>query len=66
MRQEGAFSGFDGDIPKGFDVDEFSSAFVRFENGASLIIEVSWLLHHGTEMMMCEPGFVELKLVCTG
>jgi predicted dehydrogenase len=28
---------------------QFSSAFVRFENGASLIIEVSWLLHHGTD-----------------
>jgi predicted dehydrogenase len=47
--QDGAFSEWGGDIPKGFDVDEFSSAFVRFENGASLIIEVSWLLHHGTD-----------------
>jgi predicted dehydrogenase len=47
--QDGAFSNWGGDIPKGFDVDEFSSAFIRFENGASLIIEVSWLLHHGTD-----------------
>jgi len=47
--QDGAFSIWGGDIPKGFDVDEFSSAFVRFENGSSLIIEVSWLLHHGTD-----------------
>lgn len=47
--QDGAFSKSGGDIPKGFDVDEFSSAFIRFENGASLIIEVSWLLHHGTD-----------------
>ena len=47
--QEGAFSKWGGDIPKGFDVDEFSSAFVRFENGASLIVEVSWLLHHGSD-----------------
>ena len=47
--QDGAFSKWGGDITKGFDVDEFSSAFVRFDNGASLIIEVSWLLHHGTE-----------------
>ena len=30
-------------------MDEFSSAFVRFDNGASLIIEVSWLLHHGSD-----------------
>ncbi len=47
--QKGAFSEWGGDIPRGFDVDEFSAAFVRFENGASLIFEVSWLLHHGTE-----------------
>lgn len=45
-RQEGAFSKWGGDIPAGFDVDEFSAAFVRFENGASLMLEVSWLLHH--------------------
>jgi len=48
-RQEGAFSRWGGAIPKGFDVDEFSAAFVRFANGASLIIEVSWLLHHTAE-----------------
>jgi predicted dehydrogenase len=47
--QEGAFSGWGGDIPTGMDVDEFSSAFVRFENGASLIIEVSWMMHHGID-----------------
>ena len=29
-----------------YDVEEFASAFVRFENGATLILEVSWLLHH--------------------
>jgi predicted dehydrogenase len=45
-KQEGAFSAWGGDIPAGFDVDEFSAGFVRFENGASLMIEVSWLLHH--------------------
>jgi len=48
-RQPGAFSQWGGDIPSGFDVDEFSTAFVRFENGASLIVEVSWLLHHGSD-----------------
>ncbi len=47
--QEGAFSNWGGDIPQGFDVDEFSMAFVRFDNGASLIIEVSWLLHHSSD-----------------
>ncbi len=44
--QEGAFSLWGGDIPPGFDVDEFAAAFVRLDNGATLIVEVSWLLHH--------------------
>jgi predicted dehydrogenase len=48
-RQAGAFSNWGGDIPKDFDVDEFSAAFVRFENGATLMLEVSWLLHHTTD-----------------
>ena len=48
-RQTGAFSLWGGDIPLDFDVDEFSAAFVRFENGASLVIEVSWLLHHTSD-----------------
>jgi len=30
-------------------VEDFAAAFVRFENGASLILEVSWLLHHDTQ-----------------
>ena len=36
-------------IPQDFDVEDFASAFVRFENGATLMLEVSWLLHHDTE-----------------
>jgi len=35
-------------IPPEYDVEDFAAAFVRFENGASLILEVSWLLHHNT------------------
>ncbi|HSV85973.1 MAG TPA: Gfo/Idh/MocA family oxidoreductase [Levilinea sp.] len=35
-------------VPEGADVEEFAAAFVRFENGASLSLEVSWLLHHDT------------------
>jgi len=31
------------------DVEDFASAFVRFDNGATLILEVSWLMHHNTE-----------------
>jgi predicted dehydrogenase len=48
-RQHGAFSKWGGDIPPGIDVDEFSSAFIRFDNSASMIIEVSWMLHHGMD-----------------
>jgi predicted dehydrogenase len=42
----GAFSDWDGPIPKEWDVEEMAAAMVRFENGASLILEVSWLLNH--------------------
>ncbi|HEU5090710.1 MAG TPA: Gfo/Idh/MocA family oxidoreductase [Roseiflexaceae bacterium] len=35
-------------IPQDFDVEDFAAAFVRFENGATLVLEVSWLLHHDT------------------
>jgi predicted dehydrogenase len=35
--------------PDGWDVEEFASAFVRFANGATLMLEVSWLLHHNTQ-----------------
>lgn len=35
-------------VPEGADVEEFAAAFVRFDNGASLSLEVSWLLHHDT------------------
>jgi predicted dehydrogenase len=47
--QEGTFSIWRaGPIPPDMDVEEFAAAFVRFENGATLILEVSWLLHHDT------------------
>jgi predicted dehydrogenase len=45
--QKGAFSAW-GEIPPEMDVEEFASAFVRFENGATLMLEVSWMLHHDT------------------
>jgi predicted dehydrogenase len=45
----GAFSGWGlAPVPQDMDVEEFAAAFVRFENGATLILEVSWLLHHDT------------------
>lgn len=44
---EGAFSGWGKTlVPEDIDVEDFAAALVRFENGASLILEVSWLLHH--------------------
>lgn len=39
--------GMNGDtIPGDTDVEDFAAGFVRFANGATLTIEVSWLLHH--------------------
>ena len=52
--QKGAFSG-GSSIPKEFDVEDFAAAFIRFETGATLVLEVSWLLHHdirGEDMQM--------------
>lgn len=45
----GAFSIWGGAIPPEMNVEEFASAFVRFANGATLMLEVSWLLHHDTQ-----------------
>ena len=43
----GAFATWrEGPIPSTFDVEDYAVAFVRFENGATLVLEVSWLLHH--------------------
>jgi predicted dehydrogenase len=36
-------------VPADMDVEDFAAAFVRFDNGATLILEVSWLIHHKTE-----------------
>ncbi len=40
----------DMQMPTGndFDVEDFAAAFVRFDNGATLNIEVSWFMHHDT------------------
>jgi predicted dehydrogenase len=47
--KKGAFSIWrEGPVPADFDVEDFAAAFVRFENGATLMLEVSWLLHHDT------------------
>ncbi len=36
-------------IPGDIDVEDFAAGFVRFANGATLSIEVSWLLHHSPD-----------------
>ncbi|MEO0964224.1 MAG: Gfo/Idh/MocA family oxidoreductase [Planctomycetota bacterium] len=46
---EGAFSDWGGDVPMDMDVEDFAVGLVRFENGATLTVEVSWLMHHPTE-----------------
>lgn len=48
--QPGAFSIWGGDFPPEFDVEDFAVAFVRFENGATLVLEVSWALHHNIDV----------------
>jgi predicted dehydrogenase len=47
---EGAFSAWGRTpIPKEMDVEDFAAAFVRFDSGATLILETSWMLHHPEE-----------------
>ncbi len=36
-------------IPEDIDVEDFAAALIRFDNGATLSLEVSWLLHHNTD-----------------
>lgn len=45
-KQNHAFSKW-GEYDKNIiDVEEFAAAFVKFDNDSSLILEVSWMLHH--------------------
>jgi predicted dehydrogenase len=40
----------EADVPHmEMDVDDFSVAFIRFENGATLEMEISWASHHDTD-----------------
>ncbi len=49
-RENGAFSHWGGNlVPPEIDVEEMATAFVRFANGATLMLEVAWLLHHKTQ-----------------
>ena len=49
-RMPGAFSAWgDDEVPSGLDTEEFAAALVRFDNGAHMVLEVSWLLNHKTE-----------------
>ncbi len=47
--REGAFTNWGGELMDcPIDVEDFAAAFVRFETGATLVLEVSWFLHHDT------------------
>jgi predicted dehydrogenase len=47
---DGQFAAWSGKpAPTDWDVEDFAAAFVRFNSGATLVIEVSWLLHHDIE-----------------
>jgi predicted dehydrogenase len=47
VHQPGAFSIWGtAAIPPEYDVEDFAAAFVRFDNGATVLLEVSWMLHH--------------------
>ena len=48
-KRAGAFSAWGPSIPPETDVEEFACAFVRFADGATLMLEVSWMLHHNIE-----------------
>ena len=45
-KQPTSFSGYGEYDKEAMDVEDFAAAFVRFKNGASLMLEVSWMLHH--------------------
>ncbi|MEX1021177.1 MAG: Gfo/Idh/MocA family oxidoreductase [Litorilinea sp.] len=48
-KQPGAFSAWGRvPVPGDMDVEDFAAAMVRFDTGATLMLEVSWLLHHDT------------------
>jgi predicted dehydrogenase len=49
-QRKGLWSHWRADLPmptgKDFDVEDFAAAFVRFDTGATLMLEVSWFMHH--------------------
>jgi predicted dehydrogenase len=46
----GAFSSWGRTaVPEDIDVEDFAAAFVRFDTGATLVLETSWLLHHNVQ-----------------
>lgn len=38
-----------GPVPEEHDVEDFAAGFVRFENGATMVIETSWIINHEME-----------------
>jgi len=35
-----------GPVPEEHDVEDFAAGFVRFDNGATMVVETSWILNH--------------------
>lgn len=53
----GAFSSWGSQtIPADMDVEDFAVAFVRFDTGATLILETSWMLHHNVHPEQMEDN----------
>jgi predicted dehydrogenase len=47
---EGAFTSWGRvPVPRDIDVEDFAAAFIRFENGSTMVLEMSWLLHHNIQ-----------------
>lgn len=47
VHHPGAFSSWGRKlIPQDYDVEDFAAALIRFEGGATLSLEVSWMLNH--------------------
>ncbi len=46
---KGAFSVWGGKVQEDMDVEDFAAGFIRLDDGSTLILEVSWMMHHAKE-----------------
>jgi predicted dehydrogenase len=62
-RRLGGWSQHQAEGPARFDVDDLATAFIRFENGATLTLEASWAGYSGSEerlQLFGEAGGAEI------